>query len=166
METSLLPSPAARRTGWVAAALLTGLLAGTLDIAAACTQYVLLAHKPPVNVLRFVASGLFGPAALAGGAGMALAGLVFHYGIACAWALVLYWLYPRWSLLRQLPPLLVGLLYGAVVWAIMNLLVVPASRIPPRPFNLPSAAMAMGILMACIGLPIAWRAARYYGRRP
>ncbi|MBJ6111043.1 hypothetical protein JAO73_18620 [Hymenobacter sp. BT523] len=166
MKTSLLLPPAARRAGWVAAASLTGLVAGSLDIAAACTQYVLLTHKPPVNVLHFVASGLFGPAALAGGASMALAGLAFHYGIACTWALVLYWLYPRWSLLSQLPPLLVGLFYGAAVWAIMNLLVVPASQIPPRPFTLPSAAMAMGILMACIGLPIAWRAARYYGRRP
>ena len=167
METPLATSPsAARRPGWARAALLTGLLAGTLDITAACTQYVLMAHKSPVNVLHFVASGFFGPAAQAGGAGMALAGLAFHYLIAGTWAVVFYWLYPRLPWLRKLPPVLAGLGYGAVVWLVMNRLVVPSSRVPQRPFSLQSAAIGMGILMLCIGLPIALRAARHYGRAP
>lgn len=166
METSSPPlAPTTHPGRWVPAALITGLLAGTLDIAAACTQYGLATHKSPVNVLNFVASGVFGPAAFAGGPGMALAGLGFHYLIAIGWAGAFYWLYPRVALLRN-PPVLVGLLYGAVVWLVMNRLVLPNSQAPKLPFKPGPAALGLGILMLCIGLPIAWRAARYYARGP
>ena len=161
METSArrpaIPSPAS----WLPSALLTGLLAGTLDISAACTQYALMTHQPPVQVLHYVASGAFGPAAMAGGAGMAGAGLLFHYGIATGFACAFYGLAARWpQLLRR--PVLAGLGYGVVVWLIMNLGVVPLTRIPARPFHLLPSAIGMAILMLCIGLPTALRAAGFF----
>lgn len=47
--------------------LRSGLLVGTLDITAASVQYYARTGKSPLNVLRFVASGVFGQAALSGG---------------------------------------------------------------------------------------------------
>ncbi|GAB2854706.1 hypothetical protein [Hymenobacter ruber] len=166
METSPLPAAAERPAGWLRAALITGLLAGTLDITAACTQYVLMTHKPAVNVLYFVASGLVGQAAFGGGPGMAALGLVAHYCIAVAFAVFLYWLSPRLPVLLR-HPVLAGLSYGLVVWLIMNLVVLPSSRVAVRPLKPEPAAIGLVILMLCIGLPIALRAARFYGgRRP
>ncbi|MDQ2770242.1 MAG: hypothetical protein M3Y54_07060 [Bacteroidota bacterium] len=165
METSALRPVAPATTSWLPSALLTGLLAGTLDIAAACTQYALMTHKPPVQVLHYVASGAFGPAAMAGGARMAGAGLLFHYGIATGFALAFYWLAARWpALLRR--PVLAGLGYGVLVWVVMNLVVVPLTRIPARPLHLLPSAIGLGILMLCIGLPIALRAVRFFRPQP
>ncbi|GAB3861531.1 hypothetical protein GCM10028822_41150 [Hymenobacter terrigena] len=166
METSPSPIAAERPAGWLSAALVTGLLAGTLDITAACTQYVLTTHKSPVGVLYFVASGLVGRAAFAGGPGMAVLGLVAHYCIAVAFAVFLYWLSPRLPVLLRYP-VLAGLGYGLVVWLIMNLVVLPSSRVAVPPLKPEPAAIGLVILMLCIGLPIALRAARFYaGRRP
>ena len=164
MEKQPSPSPGGHPGGWGRAAVLTGLLAGTLDIAAACTQYVLLTHKSPVNVLDFIASALFGKEAFAGGIGMALTGLAAHYLIAILFAMFFYWLCPRlpWFLQR---PVLAGVFYGLAVWLLMNLLVLPNSRVAVQPLQPVPSAIGLGILILCIGLPIAIRAARYYTRR-
>jgi uncharacterized membrane protein YagU involved in acid resistance len=170
METASSTLLQYRPAGWLRAAFITGLIAGTLDIAAACTQYVLMAHKPPANVLYFVASGIVGNAAFAGGPAMALMGLALHYGISLFFAVAFYWLYSRLPGLGR-HRVLAGLVYGAVVWLIMNALVVPFSQTPKLPFNLFSAAVGVAIIMLCIGLPISLRAARFYAagnekRRP
>ncbi|MBD2769764.1 hypothetical protein IC235_17885 [Hymenobacter sp. BT664] len=160
MET-ILPTSRPNRRPWAWSAGATGLLAGTLDITAACLQFVVVTHKSPANVLRFVASGLFGQAALTGGAGMALVGLGLHYLIAIVFAVVFYWLYSRLPLLWKLPSAVPGVIYGEVVGLIMNWVVVPSSHVPRQPYNPASGPMSLSIVL-CIGLPIAVRAARYY----
>jgi hypothetical protein len=61
----------------VSTILLAGVIAGTLDIIAACTQYYINTGKGPGNVLRYVASGVFGKKAFAGGVSMAAWGYSF-----------------------------------------------------------------------------------------
>jgi hypothetical protein len=132
--------------------LAAGLLAGALDITAA---FAFSAYHggTPLRVLRFVASGLLGPSAAQGGAATAALGLVLHFVIALGAAAV----YDAAS--RRIPFLRThwapaGLLYGIAVYFFMNLVVIPLSRIPPRPF-VPSPPMIV-IHMLCVGLPIAW----------
>ena len=60
-------------------ALKAGLIAGLLDISAAFIQYYSRTGRNPLAVLKFIASGVFGKAALTGGTEMILLGLVFHY---------------------------------------------------------------------------------------
>jgi hypothetical protein len=56
-----------------------GLLVGTLDIAAAFLYYYIRTQNSNVfTVLKYVASGFFGKAALEGDAVMIVAGLLFH----------------------------------------------------------------------------------------
>ncbi|GAA4044661.1 hypothetical protein GCM10022409_33410 [Hymenobacter glaciei] len=164
METPQVPGPEGHPVGWGRAAFVTGLLAGTLDITAACTQYVLTTHKSPVDVLDFIASALFGKEAFAGGVGMALTGLVAHYLIAIMFAVFFYWLSPRLTWLLE-HPVLAGVFYGMAVWLLMNLVVLPNSRVGVRPLEPVPSAIGLGILILCIGLPIAVRATRYYNRR-
>ena len=134
------------------------LLVGTLDILAACISYTLKTGKNPVAVLRFVASGLVGQDAFTGSM-MPVWGLLFHYLIAFGFTVAFFWLYPRLRL-YTINKYLLGILYGAVVWAVMNLMVVPLSNTPKSPFTLSSVLISMSILMAVIGLPLSIIAAR------
>ena len=140
--------------------LLAWLTAGTLDITAACTQYYIKTGKGPGGVLRYVASAVFGKEASAGGTTMAAWGLLFHYIIAFLFTLFFFWIYP-WLNLGKWNKIITGLVYGTFVWLVMNLIVVRLAM-GPHPIVLKNAAIAMAILMVCIGLPISLIIGRYY----
>jgi hypothetical protein len=150
-----------------AAIAVTGLIAGTLDISAATAQYMLQGGKNPVRILEYIASAVFGRGILGSGSvAIAAAGLLFHYLIAYAWTTLFYLAYPHVGLLRK-NPFAVAVGYGLLVWLVMNRIVVPLSRIgpPTTPFDVARAATAAGILVVCIGLPLALRARRDYSGR-
>jgi uncharacterized membrane protein YagU involved in acid resistance len=149
------------RQTFAAAVLTTGLIAGTLDIFAACVSAYIQRGMTPDKLLQFVASGLFGAYAFNGGATMAITGLLMHFMIAISWTLLFYLLYPRLSILRK-NKILVGIIYGAFVWVIMNKVILPVTAIPKAPFNPISALIGMVILMLMIGMPNSFRAAKYY----
>ncbi len=132
-----------------------GLLAGSLDIAAACIQYTLQTGGPAANVPVFVASGVFGKNAFTGGVEMILAGLLFHYLIAGAFAVAFFWIVPKVAFLNR-HWILAGVLYGIFVWALMNLVVLPLSNAPPLPLNIKNSIQAALILIGCIGLPLSF----------
>lgn len=152
------------RGGWTRAVVATGLIAGTCDAIGATVHYLANGGKTPMNIWTYVASAVFGPDASTGGVPMIAAGLAFHYVIATCWASLYFVLAARVRLLRtQVIPS--AILYGAFVWTMMNLVVVPNTRIPSRPFNPTQAAIAAFVLMVCIGLSCAMGARRYFGAR-
>jgi hypothetical protein len=134
-----------------------------MDITAASIQYYTRTGKGPGAVLRFVASGALGRSALKGGTGTEIAGLGFHYLVALIFTLFFFFIFPLISIARK-NLVITGLIYGMMVWAVMNLLVLPMSAAPPIPFVLKKAAIAMAILMVCIGLPISLILGNYYKR--
>jgi uncharacterized membrane protein YagU involved in acid resistance len=89
---------------------------------------------------------------LKGGAGTAALGLLLHFVIALGAAAVYAAASRRIAVLAR-HPVPAGLLYGIAVYLFMNLVVVPLSRVAPRPFS-PSLVMIL-IHMFCVGLPIA-----------
>lgn len=136
-----------------------GLIVGTLDICAASTQYFIRTGKGPDGILKFVASGVFGKAAATGGVMMSIAGLLFHYIIAFSFTLFFFWLYPKiYKLLHN--RIVIGILYGAFIWTVMNLVVVPLSNTQKSPMVLTRAITAMAILIVCIGIPLSFLAGR------
>lgn len=141
--------------------LFAGSLAGTLDIAAAMIRYYTTTGKDPLNVLRFIASGVFGNAAFSGGVVMAVYGLFFHFIIAFSWTILFFMVYPRLKLFFK-NQYLWGIIYGCFVWTGMNLIVLPLSNVPQLPFSIARAAEAIGTLIVCIGLPISIITHRYY----
>ena len=107
--------------------MLTGwLLCGVLDIAAACVHAWIQAGRTPAQVLRGVASALWGAAAAGGGTGMAAAGLAMHFTVALTATLVFYALSRRIAFLRTAPLWIVGPLYGVIVFCAMNYGTLPA----------------------------------------
>lgn len=143
------------------AILLSGLLVGTLDIAAALIQYYAQTGKDPLNVLRYIASGVFGTDAFTGGVPMAGWGLFFHFIIAYSFTGFFFLIYPKWPLLSK-NPWLTGLCYGILIWFVMNILVLPVSNVPQPAFNLQKALVAAAVLVAAIGLPLSFIAKRHF----
>jgi hypothetical protein len=155
------PSAPAVTTGQ---AILTGwLLCGVLDISAACIQSWIQAGRTPAQVLRGVASALWGRAAIDDGAGMAAIGLAMHFTVALTATLVFFALSRRIAFLRTAPLWIVGPLYGAIVFSAMNYGTLPALswvrslylHTPPRwPGSM--SWPQLWIHVACVGTPIAW----------
>jgi len=131
-----------------------GLIAGTLDITAAFLTAWFRAGVTPVRVLQFVASGLLGAASFNGGTKTVLLGLALHFLIATVATAVFYFASRKLLVLIE-HPVVFGLLYGVVVYVVMNFAVLPLSRIQPRPMTLTGFTIGILTLMLCIGLPIA-----------
>jgi hypothetical protein len=131
----------------------TCLLTGTLDAFAA----ILISYKiPPAVIFKFIASGWFGKEAMSGGTSMILFGLIFHYLIAACFTVTLFWLYPYVvKILKN--KYLIGIIYGLVIWLIMNYVVLPMTNIPKSHGHLELISLLKGIaaLVICIGLPVA-----------
>lgn len=146
------------------AILMAGLIAGVLDITAACTLAGVRAGVSPVRVFQSVAGGLLGPATFKGGAPTAVLGLALHFFIATGAAAVYYAASRKMASLVE-RPVLSGLLYGIAVWVFMNFVVLPLSAVTKRPFDPSAAAIMIVIHMLFVGLPIAL-AVRRFGPPP
>jgi hypothetical protein len=140
---------------WVAAVVQGGLVAGTLDLGAAA----LINGVSPAFVARFVAGGVLGKEALAGGIPAAMLGLALQLAMSLIIAAVyviaarrVSWLRRRW--------VAAGLAYGVVVFLVMNYVVVPLSAWARWPrFTLASFAWSM-LAMLLFGAIVAFFATR------
>jgi len=137
-----------------------GALAGAFDITYAIGYSYLRARVLPMTLLQYVASGLVGPDAFKGGAPMAALGLGLHFFIALSAAVVYVTVARSLPVLTQ-KPMVWGPTYGVLVFAFMNLLVIPLSRTQPRT-SISWLTLTTGLLvhMFGIGLPIALAARR------
>ena len=98
---------------------------------------------------------MIGPAARTGGLKTAALGVFLHYFIAFGIVLT-YFLVSRRVRLLTRHPVICGLLYGIVAYAVMNLVVLPLSKVggPSMP-ALPVLANGLLIHMFGVGLPSA-----------
>jgi hypothetical protein len=131
-----------------------GLLAGTLDAIAAMVLTYFVHDRNPKGVFKYIASGVFGKEAFSGGWDMIFFGLIFHFLITMAWALFFFLLYPKIQSLSR-NKFATGMVYGMVIWLVMNLAVLPLSNVPPGSIGLSAAITGMVVLIVAVGLPIA-----------
>lgn len=143
-----------RRLSPLSAILIGGAIAGTLDLTYAI-GFSAWRGVAPIRILQSVASGLLGAPAFEGGVATAALGLALHFGIALLWASIFYLASRLISFLTR-HPVIAGLFYGLLIYAVMNLVVLPLSAFP-RKVTFPLLVLVTGILvhMFCIGLPIA-----------
>jgi hypothetical protein len=137
-----------------------GLLAGVLDITAACVNSALSNGRSPLFVLQTVASGVLGADSRNRGWASAALGLVIHFFIAFTAAAVYFAASRKLKfLVRQ--PWLWGVLYGIAVYMFMYMVVIPITF--SRKFNAPLSAMITPVLIHifCVGLPIALMVKRF-----
>lgn len=130
-----------------------GLVAGVLDIGYVFVFYGVRGVAPQ-RILRGIAAALLGRDALSGGWGTAALGLAMHFGVAFVVATVFY------VASRFLPVLIrhaiaSGLIYGALVWLVMNALILPLTKTPPASFPPPNWWIIFVPHLFCVGVPIA-----------
>jgi hypothetical protein len=147
----------------VGAIVIAGLIVGTLDILCASLQ-TLINGRSPVVMLKFVASGVFGPEILSGPDAYAALGLFFHFCIAMGWTILFFFLYPRISAMRK-SKIVTGVLYGLFVQVLMSQVVLKLANTPPIPFRLQGQLIAAAILIFAIGIPLAFLADRHYKQK-
>ena len=133
---------------------LGGLIAGALDLTAACVYSWMRANVSPITVFQFIASGVLGRESFTGGATSAVLGVALHFLIATVATAVFYFASRKWLFLVE-RPIVAGLLYGIPVYLVMNFVVLPLSQVQQRPQPLSARIVNLVILMFCIGLPIA-----------
>ena len=153
-----------RRLPPFSAILIGGTIAGALDITYAI-GFSAMHGVPPMRILQSVASGLLGKPAFEGGVPIAILGLALHFFIAFSWAAIFY------LASRVIPALtrhavIAGVFYGFLIYAVMNLVVLPLSAYP-RKVTFPLLVLVTGLLvhMFCIGLPISLAVRRIKSER-
>jgi len=144
------------------AIVVTGLIVGTLDILSAFI-IALWRGSTVTRLLQFIASGLLGPQAFQGGAATAILGLALHFFIAFTLVAVFYAASRRLSFVRQ-HAVSAGIIYGLIVFAVMNLIVLPLSAAKPR-HSVSGDLIQIGIHMFVIGLPTSLLVRRLSGAR-
>ena len=144
----------------IKAILIAGLIIGLLDGLAACISAYVQREVTPDRVWRYVASGVFGKDAFAGGIPMAFMGLFFHFVIATGWTALFFLLYSRVKFLSW-NKYVIGIGYGVFVMFAMNLVVVPLSNVP-NPNTGSVQLPQLFIHMFIIGVPISLLANRSY----
>jgi len=135
-----------------------GLLAGTLDAVDGAVAFGFKGMNP-IQVLQYIASGLFGIASFQGGLKTAGLGALLHYSIAFVVAAVYYAASIKLPALHA-HPVKWGLTYGVAVYLVMNYVILPLSAVPKTPFSL--ALFLSGVIRQAIfvGFTIAWCAHR------
>ncbi|WP_156467390.1 MULTISPECIES: hypothetical protein [unclassified Phenylobacterium] len=155
--TAAAASPAASLPGRSALSqtMIAGLAGGAVDFVYA-SGMALAAGQPAMRPWQAVASGWIGaPAARDGGMAAVLLGVATHFGIALAMAAVFVLAAPRLPRLVA-QPLVAGVLYGLVLYAVMYLIVLPLRW--PGPFPSWQGGRSLLDILAhiAVGLAIAW----------
>lgn len=144
------------------AILVGGLVGGTFDIAYATIFSNLRSGVPPTRILQSVAAGLLGTKAFEGGTATAALGLALHFAMVLIIAAIYVSAVRSMDVLVR-RPLLYGTVYGLVVYAVMNAVVLPLSNLPPRSSAPPLILVTTGLLVHVfgVGVPIAFAARKY-----
>lgn len=139
----------------------SGLIAGILDSMAGVIVYYIYFDLNPLQVLQFIASGIYGPTAINGGASMVIAGLLLHFLIAYVCAIIYFYAFPKIAVLNKYAGAS-GLVYGFGIWLVMNMLILPYSNIPKSDFDAGLAIIGIIWHMVLVGWPIALITKQHY----
>jgi hypothetical protein len=117
-------------------------------------------------VLQYIASGLIGAGSFHGGLPSTGLGLLLHYLIALGWT-ILFYIASREIAILTRRPILSGLIYGDVIYLVMNFVILPVSDVSRPKSTTTIAALVNGVLavMLCIGLPVSVLTSRYLPAR-
>ncbi len=141
---------------------IAGLVIGIVGGLDQTTFFVLTQHFTPVSIFQYIASGLLGPAAFAGGYTTALLGLLIHFVISFVVAAVFILAASNIAFLRR-TVFLSAMVYGAAVNMFMSAVILPFSAAPKMPVT--TLLVVHGLIADAlfVGLPLAvtvWQGAR------
>jgi hypothetical protein len=140
-----------------------GLITGVLDICLAFFYSYLKRGTDPATVLQYISKVALGNTTFSDPALLIITGLLVHFAIAMAWAILFFILYRSLKLLKQ-NKIVTGIVYGLFVWAMMSIVILPLWNNKPFVFNAESSSINAAILFVAIGLPLSFIAHNYYSK--
>jgi hypothetical protein len=153
-----------KSTGFFKTVLLTGLFVGLMDLISALVTQWVHTGKYADKMLNYIAGGALGlQTAMAGGNGVQLLGLFFHFFIAFSFTLFFFWIFPHVKFLAY-NKYLIGYLYGISVTLVMGQVIVPLSRLPGWRFSVSGSIIDWIVFGTIFGIPVAYNTYKYYGR--
>ncbi len=144
------------------ALLYATLVVGILDLADAFVFFGLRGARP-IRILQSIASGLLGRGAFSGGLGTAFLGAVLHFFIAFL-VVATFFVASRYISILRRTPVWSGMMYGVVVYLVMNFVVLPLSAAGRGSYAWPIVANGLIIHMLGVGLPSSLFASRVSSR--
>jgi uncharacterized membrane protein YagU involved in acid resistance len=134
-----------------------GTIVGLLDL-----TYAIVVYSPhhPIRIPQTIASGLLGVQSYDGGMRTAALGVFLHFLIAFGAATV-YYLVSRKIAFMTEHAVWSGLIFGALVYSFMHLVVLPLSAVPHRDGKFIYQAAEFIWHWFGVGLPIALSVAHY-----
>jgi len=158
MNASVMTSPPASPRS-LPAIFVGGLIVGAVDLLYAIAVY---SPRHPILVPQTIASGILGPKSYQGGLAAALLGVALQFVIALGAATV-YYLASRKLTYLVTHAVLCGLIYGALVYLFMHVVVLPLSSVPKGNTPLVYKVFEFVQHWFVVGLPIAL-SVRHYSR--
>jgi uncharacterized membrane protein YagU involved in acid resistance len=142
--------------------LTAGIIAAILDITGAIIVYaVILNVTTAQKLLQSVAAGALGKSAREGGWSTALIGLALHTFIAVCFAAFYFLIRPYWKKIFA-NKWISGIVYGCLVWCIMNIIVLPMATGNPFQFKLNQFFFyGIGLIIFMVGIPISLITEKY-----
>jgi hypothetical protein len=134
-----------------------GTIVGVLDL-----TYAIVVYSPhhPIRIPQTIASGLLGMQSYDGGMRTAALGVFLHFLIAFGAATVYYLASRKIGFMTE-HAVLSGLIFGALVYSFMHLVVLPLSAVPHRDGKLIYQASEFVWHWFGVGLPIALSVCHY-----
>ena len=158
---SLASAVTVRPPSAVPTVLAAGVLSAALDLLFACVFYGIRNGVAPLRIFQTIGSGWFGTDSFQMGWTSGAIGIASHFGILIV-AAALYFLAARRipALTRQ--ALWCGLAYGAVIYLVMNYVVVPLSNAPHGKRALVPTIAELCSHLFFVGLAISYLVRRHF----
>ncbi|HEX4683102.1 MAG TPA: hypothetical protein VH277_10350 [Gemmatimonadaceae bacterium] len=150
--------------------LLTTLVVAILDgLYPIIVNFNRLGWNAPRRVFQSVAAGVLGKASFDGGTATALLGVCLHFTVALIWTAIYALVVKRLALVQRLVgttggTIVVGVIYGAVIWCSMDFIVIPLSRATFTPVSKPAFWQQFIWHLVGVGPTIVWLTERVFGR--
>ena len=160
---SIVSTVPGRTPSAISTVLTAGIVSAALDLLFACVFYGIRNGATPLNIFHAIASGWFGPASREMGWTSGAIGIASHFGILIVAAALFFFAARRLPLLTR-QAFWSGIAYGAVIYVVMNYVVVPLSAAPHGKRALDAVIGELCSHLFLVGLPIAYIVRRYYYR--
>jgi uncharacterized membrane protein YagU involved in acid resistance len=157
-------SPAAvpaQRPSAVSTILAAGLVSAALDLLFACVFYGIRNSVSPLRIFQSIGSGWFGKTSFELGWTSGAIGFVSHFAILIVAAGMFFAAAKRLPILTK-QAFWAGVVYGAVIYVVMNYVVVPLSAAPHGQRALDATIGELCSHLFLVGLPISYIVRRYY----
>jgi hypothetical protein len=144
--------------------VISGIVGGLHALVNCLVQFIFF-RSSPVYVFQFASSTLLGTSAFESGLSSVLPGIALYFVISFIFVSLFVVATSGIPVLARYP-IVVGTVYGLLIWIIINLIVLPISASPPIDLAFVKVYINVLIYIGTIGIPITNFVSKFYSKSP